>query len=294
MIGKLAQVTVRPATVDDVQALANLVHFEAHVHRHLDLRPPLDWIGFQPYLLAENEREIVAALACPPDPPGIAWIRLFAVATDTPIRQTWGELWSAVLEHFLRSGSSLSVAAIPLHSWFHTLLEDSEFEQTNKVVVLSWRRGASLRLRVSRRTAIREMKLADLADVEAVDQAAFNLVWQNSRNSLEIAFRQAAVATVAEEAGEIIGYQISTATPMGGHLARLAVNPEHQGKGVGRELVADLLAKFEMRGAQVVTVNTQEDNLVSLSLYEKAGFKPTGEIYSVYQYFVDGQDLNSK
>lgn len=286
MIAKLAQVTVRPATPEDVRSLANLLHFEAHVHRHLDWRPPLDWVGHQPYLLAERDGDVIAALACPPDPPGIAWIRLFAVATDISIRQTWTDLWGAALEQFLGLGESLSVAAIPLHNWFRTLLDESDFEKTHNVVVLSWRRGASTRSGVPSGQKIRNMGLADLSQVVAVDMAAFDLVWQNSLMSLEIAFRQAAVATVAEEAGEIIGYQISTATPMGGHLARLAVIPQQQGRGVGRALVADLLAQFERRGAQVITVNTQEDNLASLSLYRKAGFNRTGEEYPVYQYVI--------
>jgi len=284
MIAKLAQVTVRPATLEDIQSLANLVHFEAHVHRHLDWRPPLDWVGYHPYLLAEQNGEIIAALACPPDPPGMAWIRLFAVATDIGIRLTWGELWSAALNHFIASGPSLSVAAIPLHGWFRTLLEESDFEQTHNVVVLSWKQGAPAQLGARSGSRIRKMELADLSQVEVVDRAAFDLVWQNSRDNLEIAFRQAAVATVAEEAGEVIGYQISTAAPMGGHLARLAVKPQNQSRGVGQALVADLLAQFERRGAQVVTVNTQEDNLSSLALYRKAGFNRTGEEYPVYQY----------
>jgi ribosomal protein S18 acetylase RimI-like enzyme len=135
---------------------------------------------------------------------------------------------------------------------------------------------------------IRAMSIADLIGVEKVDLESFDPIWQNSRENLEIAFRQAAVASVVEEAGEIIGYQISTATPMGGHLARLAVTPMSQGKGVGYALLLDTLEQFEQRGAQSVTVNTQQDNLISLSLYKKAGFERTGEEYPVYQYRVEG------
>jgi ribosomal protein S18 acetylase RimI-like enzyme len=128
------------------------------------------------------------------------------------------------------------------------------------------------------------MTLQDLGTVERVDVEAFGLVWQNSLSSLEVAFRQAAVATIAEVGGEIAGYQISTATPMGGHLARLAVKPVFQGLGFGYALLDDLLVQFEQRGAHSVTVNTQHDNLASLALYEKAGFKRIGEEYPVYQY----------
>jgi ribosomal protein S18 acetylase RimI-like enzyme len=180
------------------------------------------------------------------------------------------------------------VAAIPLHTWFRNLLEKSEFIRTYNIIVLSWKRGVEWELPTRSSLLIRTMQPGDLDGVAAVDVKAFGRVWQNSRDSLEIAFRQAAVATVALEGDEIVGYQISTATPMGGHLARLAIDPVKQGKGTGYALLVDLLAKFEQRGAQSVTVNTQQDNLVSLKLYQKAGFKRTGEEYPVYQFPIDG------
>jgi [ribosomal protein S18]-alanine N-acetyltransferase len=131
--------------------------------------------------------------------------------------------------------------------------------------------------------SIRPMNFDDLSFVEEIDTSSFGSVWQNSQVSLELAFRQAAVATVVEREGQLVAYQISTPTPMGGHLARLAVHPGFQGLGIGYALVRDMLSQFERRGAQCVSVNTQQDNYVSLSLYEKAGFRRTGEEYPVFQ-----------
>jgi ribosomal protein S18 acetylase RimI-like enzyme len=87
---------------------------------------------------------------------------------------------------------------------------------------------------------------------------------------------------VAEDETGIIGYQISTTSAMGGHLARLAVLPAYQGRRIGYALLNDLLRQFVYRGIFRVTVNTQSDNLASLKLYEKAGFERTGERYPVY------------
>jgi ribosomal protein S18 acetylase RimI-like enzyme len=88
---------------------------------------------------------------------------------------------------------------------------------------------------------------------------------------------------VAEADGQIIGYQLSTRNPLGAHLARLAVRPESQGRGVGRALVADLIQQAERRSMYHLTVNTQNDNLSSLALYKKIGFRETGDCYPVYQ-----------
>ncbi|MFM8320336.1 MAG: GNAT family N-acetyltransferase, partial [Chloroflexota bacterium] len=123
----------------------------------------------------------------------------------------------------------------------------------------------------------------DLAQVLEIDRAAFPLLWQNSYAYLELAFNQAAVAGLALLDGRPVGYQISTATALGGHLARLAVLPELHGHGIGYALTADLLEQFLQRGARSVTVNTQQNNAASLALYEKIGFLRTGEEYPIYQ-----------
>jgi ribosomal protein S18 acetylase RimI-like enzyme len=277
---------IRSAKDEDRQGLANLIHYESRVHRHLDWRPPLDWIGYQPYLVAEHNRSMVAALACPPDPPGVAWIRLFAVASQLAPQQVWADLWVHARSMLCNGPSQTTVAVIPLQVWFRELLGQSEFTFTHEVVVLSWKGD---RLPTAPRMpglAVRAMHKTDLPDVVRLDWAAFADIWRNSLPCLETALSQSAVATVAEMSGRLVGYQISSTTSASGHLARLAVHPDVQGHGLGYAIVCDLLKRFEGRGIFHVTVNTQHNNLASLSLYQKAGFRLTGEVYPVYEHHI--------
>ena len=283
MIANLRQNTVRSVSEDDRQQLANLVHFEAHIHRHLDWRSPLDWVGNYPYLVVERNGDILAALACPPDPPDVAWIRLFAVSSEISVENAWEELWPVAQAQLAESTAQISAAAIPLQHWFRKVLEENNFVHTNNVVVLTWKGGALPEVAKPAAAMIRLMNYDDLTQVEMVDTVAFGNVWQNSQSCLEVAFRQASIATVAEISGEVAGYQISTITAMGGHLARLAVKPKFQGLGVGYALVCDMLSQFERRNVGNVTVNTQDDNMISLSLYQKAGFSRSGEKFPVFQ-----------
>jgi ribosomal protein S18 acetylase RimI-like enzyme len=180
--------------------------------------------------------------------------------------------------------TSIHVAAIPLQSWFSNLLAESSFATKHSVVVLTWS-DRNLPLAAPKLPIkLRPMVLDDISEVEKIDMAAFGGVWKNSRSCLELAFRQSALATIAEQNGSLVGYQISTATQMGGHLARLAVLPQFQGLGIGFSLTADTLAQFARRGARSVTVNTQNNNTTSLQLYQKAGFRMTGEEYPVYEF----------
>lgn len=284
MIATLRQLTIRSAEARDIQRLANLIHFEAHVHRHLDWRPPLDWVGFKPYLIGELNNNLVATLACPPDPQHVAWIRLFAISSEVTVQKAWDELWPVALAQLRDLDQPVEIAAIPLQSWFRKIVENCGFAYKHRVVVLVWRGGKLPRPLPSDGIVIRPMNLDDLAQVVQVDWAAFESIWRNSQDALEIAFRQAAIATIAELDGKIIGYQICTASPMGGHLARLAVHPEYQGHGVGFNLLQDALSHFTRRGAYGVTVNTQDDNQASLTLYQKMGFHRSGEEYPVYQF----------
>jgi ribosomal protein S18 acetylase RimI-like enzyme len=124
----------------------------------------------------------------------------------------------------------------------------------------------------------------DLPTVARIDAESFAPLWQNSLTSLQRAYSQAGPATVILFNGSMVGYQISTKNPFGAHLARLAVLPSCQGSGLGYILVQDLLLRTRQMGIQKVTVNTQGDNLTSLSLYQKIGFIPTGERYPVLVY----------
>jgi len=80
---------------------------------------------------------------------------------------------------------------------------------------------------------VRNMQPDDLPEVAELDAAAFKPLWQNTLDALERALSQATSAIVAEDAQGLVGYQLSTANPFGAHLARLAVRPDVQRRGVG-------------------------------------------------------------
>jgi ribosomal-protein-alanine N-acetyltransferase len=273
----------REATTKDLQKLANLIHFEAHIHRHLDYRPPLDWVGQHPFLVLEQNGSITATLACPPDPPQVAWIRLFAAATRVQPWHAWEMLLAGAVASLGEAQHPYWLAAIPMQKWFEDLLIKSSFEYTHSITMLNWESQPVPEPQDETGCSLRPMTLDDLVEVQRVDEAAFSPIWQNSLPCLELAFRQASIATVVEKDGQLVGYQISSATPVGGHLARLAVLPEQRGHGLGHQLLHDLLTQFNRHGAQTITVNTQKDNIASLALYRRMGFSFTGEEYPVYK-----------
>jgi ribosomal protein S18 acetylase RimI-like enzyme len=172
-----------------------------------------------------------------------------------------------------------------MQSWFQQALATTGFENRQQIVMLEWHDLPWVPSGV-KGIRIRKMTEADLSQVVETDNAAFDPLWHNSIETLQLAFSQALFATVAENASGIFGYQMTTGHGQRAHLARLAVHPNVQGRGVGRALLSDLFTKVTQHGIVRLSVNTQSDNATSLSLYRKMGFQRTGEEYPVYTFDV--------
>ena len=273
---------MRPALPADNTAIANLIYFESNVHRHLDWRGPLEWLGAPEYWVLEDEKTIRAALACPPDPENVAWLRLFAHAASLSSAQAWKPLWEQA--QTVLKGRNLVAAAITTADWFSEILAESGFLVKQNIVVLEKNSALASQSLAIPGVALRPMTAADLPAIAEVDKAGFAPLWRNSLQALDSGFLQAGFASVAVVEEQVVGYQLSTRNAFGAHLARLAVVPRLQGRGIGNLLVQDLFIQGFRAGLRRFTVNTQNDNRSSLALYKKNGFELTGERYAVYTY----------
>lgn len=273
---------LRRAALEDHAALKALLQQAHFIYQHLDWRTPLDWLGNQPFWLLQSRHGIEAALACPPDPPHIAWIRLFACSKREYPVEAWRALFPRAREAL---PATTTIAALGLRPWFSQLLEDTGFTVHQRVVMLQ--RDLALpppALAQVPDLHIRPMDITDLQAVENIDAQAFEELWHNSAGDIYRSWRQAAYASVAVVNQQVIGFQFSTLGAFNAHLARLAVHPQWQHRGIGRALLADAIAHFTRQRVPQMTVNTQHNNLASLALYQQAGFHLTGEDYNVYLY----------
>jgi ribosomal protein S18 acetylase RimI-like enzyme len=215
---------------------------------------------------------------------GIAWVRLFVSTGHWSPEDAWGVLWDTARETIMHTGGA-TVAAIAMQPWFQKVLSDSNFENRQQIVMLEWSNQPWTSSKVDG-VRIRRMTEADIPAVTKVDNAAFEPLWHNSLDTLQRAYAQALVVTVAESKEGIIGYQLTTGHGQRAHLARLATHPSMQGRGVGRALLTDLFAYLTRTGTTRLSVNTQSDNQFSLKLYKNMGFNRTGEEYPVYTFEV--------
>lgn len=253
------------------------------VHQHLGWQHALHWLGRQPFLAAVEGDQLLGVVACPADNQHSTWLRLFAARDSRIMDRIWDLLW-AEAARILKAGSGVGkVYTLIVEDWLQALVERSGFQQVDHVVVLSWDGGPLPELTLKGEAVIRPLREGDLDEVHEIDRVSFDPAWRNSREQLERALQVSALATVIEVNGKPAGYQISTASTLGGHLARLAVAPDQRGMGLGKALVLDVLDRFQDQGAVRITVNTQRSNLISLQLYQEIGFGLEDEIYPVYR-----------
>jgi ribosomal protein S18 acetylase RimI-like enzyme len=126
------------------------------------------------------------------------------------------------------------------------------------------------------RPELRRGRRVDRDRALAVDRAAFDSFWRLDHRGLQDAL-DATPSTrfrvSATEDDELRGYAISGRAGRQGYVQRLAVDPDHQRRGLGRALVLDALHWMRRHGVKHAVVNTQLGNVAALELYRAIGFR---------------------
>ena len=83
------------------------------------------------------------------------------------------------------------------------------------------------------------------------------------------------VFVAVDGVGTVVGYVTTRLNPASGvgWIPNLAVDPGHQGAGLGRALLEHALAFFRRGGMQVAKIETLEQNPVGQKLYPELGFE---------------------
>lgn len=274
---------IRPAEISDSDSIKDFLEQNIFLHRHLDWQEPLYWLRKQPFFLLENGTKLEALLSFATGPDEIAWARTFAVSPSVPISFAWDKLFSATLDGFRLHPPQL-LAAVSLFEWFTKLLRQSGFQYKQDIVTFYFSRPLSPQKLAIDNCVPRKMVDADLHEIEDLDRAAFEPIWQTPLAGLSAAFAESFYSTVMMHQNNIVAYLIATEKNNNAHLARIAVHPHFQGHGIASSLIMDFLKFCKTSAIQEITLNTQSDNQQSISLYKNLGFIPSNNTYPVFVY----------
>lgn len=146
------------------------------------------------------------------------------------------------------------------------------------------------------RILIEPMQAADLDAVLRIERASFHTPWSRQAFLHELERNLVAGLWVArvEASGEasgtapVVGYLCLWAVADEVHVTNLAVDPAWRGEGIGRLLLATLLARHRAAGARRAFLEVRPGNVQARRLYEGLGFREIGRRRG---YYVDtGED----
>jgi ribosomal-protein-alanine N-acetyltransferase len=273
------QIDVRPAFLSDRSAINALTENNQRVHFNLD------WWTFDNWLypdrpsdaiwLAQDGRQLVGLLLAPFDNSPTIWLRSIAIANGYAADPIFTALLARVRTH-LPALAINQLTALAHPQWLADLLPRVNFEPLTEVMTLR-KSDRALPNRARLATAfIRTARLDDVPAITANDRAAFVPVWWHSSTLIAHILHTVSHFVVAELDGQIVGHAFSDIYGGQGHLIRLVVHPDYQGRGIGEQLLLESL-DYQMRlDAYPFTLNTQIDNLPSQSLYRRYGYRTIG------------------
>jgi ribosomal-protein-alanine N-acetyltransferase len=124
------------------------------------------------------------------------------------------------------------------------------------------------------RYQIRQVDLADLPAILAIERASFSDPW--SRQDFADCLNTGVPFLGAERQGHLVGYIIAHYGADEGEILNLGVQESDRRHGTGRALVTAMLDALRQRGVASVYLEVRASNTVAQHLYDRLGFVHVG------------------
>jgi [ribosomal protein S18]-alanine N-acetyltransferase len=128
---------------------------------------------------------------------------------------------------------------------------------------------------------LRPMTGSDLATVHALDCASHLTPW--SRGNFSDALAAGNLCLVIEQKGAVVAYAVLQLAAGEAELLTMAVAPSMRRRGVGRQLLEELLASASTYRAVSCWLEARVSNTAAIGLYRAAGFADCGWRKGYYQ-----------
>ena len=204
-----------------------------------------------------------------------AYLRGVAIKDGWRVDDGLAAVLAPLLEH-LRAHAISHLAVYGTALWLAPSLTRAGFERWEWIVSLERHPRPVASLPASS-VRLRSVGGYDLGPLTALDHAVFEPPYQLTSGELvELMVTSGDFILADDPETGMVGYACADVVGDTGQIIRLAVHPAARKQGIGSALLNDALAYCQSNGAHRVTINTQESNTVSLSLYEQFGFHRVG------------------
>jgi len=139
-------------------------------------------------------------------------------------------------------------------------------------------------------TTLRTLSLDDGAVMESMERELFGAdAWSGTIIDDELCHPFSYYRGADD--GDLVAYAGLRAAPVDagqGDIQTIAVKKSHQGRGVGRALLLDLMDEAQRRGVRELFLEVRADNEPAIALYQSLGFREIDRRAGYYQ--PDGVD----
>jgi ribosomal-protein-alanine N-acetyltransferase len=126
------------------------------------------------------------------------------------------------------------------------------------------------------RVDIRRLTLADLSDIERIEQRVYPTPWSRSMFAGELAKPSSICQGAFDEEGRLAGYLIVSRYVDAWHIMNIAVHDQRRRAGIASRLLGAL---FELTAGDThrgYTLEVRISNKAAIALYERWGFETSG------------------
>lgn len=230
---------------------------------------------------------------------GGPWRHRTEIATILELAATAGaiDLINAFTEASAAEGIQLIVASEQAERRKREFYAGAALDPAEDIVVyeLARVRAAAPQLRGLRFEQFDPDHIEQFDGLLDLDHQSFPWLWWNSSDEfLDYAGAPGVQIDVGrDESGAIVAYTGTTRFRTWGHLDRIAVAPQLQGRGLGKAALEWAVMSLARSGAKRVGLSTQARNLRSRQLYESYGFRRSpSHDYRIYARRTDGGELD--
>ena len=130
---------------------------------------------------------------------------------------------------------------------------------------------------------IRKMKLEDLEQVAAIDEASFSMPWPLRSFHFEVSDNPASRSWVAEIEGQVVGMVVAWMIVDEIHIATIATHNDFRRRGIGEKLLIHTLKSAKEEGALTSFLEVRESNRFARQMYNKFGYVEVGRRRHYYK-----------
>ena len=112
--------------------------------------------------------------------------------------------------------------------------------------------------------------MEDFSPIVEIENVTNQLPWTKQQfiSSMEVGHH----SLVLEETGMVVGFAIYSPIIPESHLLNIAIDPAHQGKGFGKNLLQHVILQNETMGVKIISLEVRVSNKTAINLYENLGF----------------------